>query len=91
MDRLSDAMRRALTGAAPCGTIREATRATERALIRRGLADAHIGIAERPARYTGIYGRTTTVYDAYLGACLTPAGRAAAQRLTQEGNQREGA
>ncbi|MEV8636821.1 hypothetical protein AB0395_34785 [Streptosporangium sp. NPDC051023] len=60
----------------------DAGRHTEGALERRGLAEALFGTAERPAyRRTGVYGSTTTVYDAYLGICWTDKGRKVAALL----------
>lgn len=60
-------MRRAIEEAAPDGTLVGASRATEHALIRRGLAVPVYGIVTRPNRYS----RTAqTVYGAYLGARL---------------------
>ena len=57
------------------------TRATERALIARGLAYPLYGNVERKNRYSR---HAQTVYGAYLGARLTPAGMKLRAALTQE-------
>lgn len=66
MTKLSPAMQRAIDNAEPaCGTICGASRATEFALIRRGLAVAVYG-DESYTRYGHSYNR----YNVYLGAKL---------------------
>jgi hypothetical protein len=63
--KLSPAMERAIADALPDGTISGASRATEYALIRRGLAVAVYG-EESFTRYGHSYNR----YNVYLGARL---------------------
>jgi len=72
--KLTPAMRRAIdTAAAADGTIREAARTTERALVSRGLAVAVYGNVQRTNKFSRV---PQTVYGAYLGARLTDAGKA---------------
>lgn len=73
--KLSPAMERALLSVSPCGVIVESTRATEYALIRRGLATESRGKTQR--RFSSGW---LTVHNGYLGATITEAG----QRLASE-------
>jgi hypothetical protein len=65
--KLSPAMRKAIADAAPCGTVCGASKHTQYALIRRGLAVAVYGDETRPNRYGN---GTRTYRNIYLGAKL---------------------
>lgn len=85
---LSPSMEKALRNAARdnYAGIFECTRQTEDALVLRGLARLVYGSAEVSSyRHTGVYGRTTTIYDARLGIEFTDLGREVAARLIEGG------
>jgi hypothetical protein len=79
---LTPAMIKAIKGARDDGTIQDAGRNTERALIRRGLADEVRGTVNRRNRTSHF---AQTVYDAYLGARLNDEGHKVRAELLVEG------
>lgn len=70
MSKLSQAMESAIRNAHEDGTLSDTSRATETALIRRGLAVALYGTVTRRNRYSNL---AQTEYNAYLGARLVKA------------------